>query len=369
MSDKATSAARHFAPTGESGVAAESRHLQLRKSKEVAGPLQLLRRLDKQSLDTALQSAESTAFDLDRLTFRQREILCLVQQSNQEGQIAHILGISKSAVKIHKRRIAHKLGIKSLLTPEPLPPVVLQSIDTVNPDLGRLTPQQKEVFDLVQQGMREKEIARALGISKSAVRIRKRRMARKLGVKSLRKTEEPLPDITLKNPKAQAALGILSPKEKGVFALVLQHKLEKEIAHIMGVSESAVKQHKRNIRRKLKVRSTVRLISVFGDTEQITLEKLKEDPSIGRDLGIGLSQRMEQLIELVDQGFRAKEIAAELDLSPGTVHRYFDSLFAFLKLHSRAELVRWNNRRKQYLALRNALDQPAASSGELHKAE
>jgi DNA-binding NarL/FixJ family response regulator len=369
MSDKAVPNTRQSALPGESEAAAGSSHLQLRKSLEIAVLTRFLRRSDKQSLNAVLQSAESTALDLDHLTTRQREILYLVQQSKQEGQIARILGISRSAVKIHKRRIAHKLGIKSLLTPEPLPPIVLQNIEAANPDLSGLTHQQKEVFDLVQQGMRERDIARALGISKSAVKIRKHRIARKLGVKSLRRAEEPLPDITLQNPKAQAALGILSPGEKRVFALVLQCKLEKEIAYIMGVSKEAVKQHKRNIRRKLKVKSIIELISIFGDTGQITVEKLKDDPNIGKELGIGLPHRTEQLIKLVEQGLQYTDIAAKLGVTLGMVHTSLSLLFKRLNVHSKAELVRWNNRRKQYLALRNALDQPAASSGELRNAE
>lgn len=364
MSDKEVSTVKHYAMAGEPEVTAESSRLQLRKSAETAILTRFLRRSDRQSLDTALQSAESTALDLNHLTSRQREILCLVQQGNSEGQISRILGISKSAIKIHKRRIAHKLGIKSLLTPEPLPPIVLQNIEAANPDLSCLTHQQKEVFDLVQQGLREKDIARALGISKAAVKIRKHRIARKLGVKSLCKREEPLPDITLQNPKAQAALGILSPKEKGVFALVLQYKLEKEIAHIMDISKEAVKQHKRNMLRKLKVGSIVGLISIFGDTEQITVEKLKEDPSIGNELGIGLQRRTEQLIKLVEQGLQYKEIAAKMDVTLGTLHTKIQSLFKRLNIHSKAELAGWNNRRKQYLALRDAPDQSATSPGE-----
>jgi|GEM_PF-1431984 len=371
MSDKATSTTRHPALAGESGVAAESRHLQLRKPEDIADPARLLLRSDKQSPNAPPQDTKSTTFDLSRLTVRQKQVLHLVVDHKKlEREIARILGISKTAVRTHKRRIAHRLGLKSLPKPKkPLSNIVLKSAEATNPDLNRLTHREKEVFVLVRQKKPVKEIARILGISKFTVRYHKRNIVRRLGSQSSDELEKPLTDITLQNPKAQAALCILSPREKGVFALVLQYKLEKEIAYIMGISKEAVKQHKRNILRKLKVGSIVRLISVFGDIEQITVERLKEDPSIGNELGIGLPRRTEQLIRLVEEGLKYRDIAAKIGVALGTVHATLSLLFKRLNVHSKAELVGWNNRRKQYLALRDASDQPAASSGVVHKAE
>jgi DNA-binding NarL/FixJ family response regulator len=67
---------------------------------------------------------------------------------------------------------------------------------------------------------------------------------------------------------------------------------------------------------------------------------------------------------LVEQGLQYKEIAAKMDVTLGTLHTKIQSLFKRLNIHSKAELAGWNNRRKQYLALRDAPDQSATSPGE-----
>ena len=179
---------------------------------------------------------------------------------------------------------------------------VLQRAEANGFDLSCLTERERGVFDLVvQQGKRERDVARMMGISKGVVRDTKRSISGKLGVKSLCRVEEPLPDITLKNPKAQAALRRLTRKEKEVFILVLQHETKEDIARTMNIDEPAVRFHERHILAKLGMPSTARLISTFGDDEGATLEKLESGPVMRKALEKGLSPRREQLIELVEQ--------------------------------------------------------------------
>jgi len=53
------------------------------------------------------------------------------------------------------------------------------------------------------------------------------------------------------------------------------------------------------------------------------------------------SPREAQLIDLISQAKTNKEIAAELQLSTGTVAQYLADLYASLGIHSRAELALW----------------------------
>jgi DNA-binding CsgD family transcriptional regulator len=228
-------------------------------------------------------------------------------------------------------------------------------------DLSNLTERERDVFELVvQQVKRERDVARILGISKGTVTVNKRKIARKLGLKYLCRVETPLPEITLQNPEAQAALSRLTRKEKEVFILVLQHKTEKDIAQIMGIGEPAVNFHERHILGKLGMPSTARLISVFGDDEEVTLEKLESDPIMRKALEKGLSPRREQLIELVEWETPTEAIAAKMHLTVESVYTYMCTLFRKLKVRDRDELIEWNNRRRQYRALISAQVQPEA---------
>jgi DNA-binding NarL/FixJ family response regulator len=106
--------------------------------------------------------------------------------------------------------------------------------------------------------------------------------------------------------------------------------------------------------------STARLISVFGDDEEVTLEKLESDPIMRKALEKGLSPRREQLIELVEWETPTEAIAAKMHLTVESVYTYMCTLFRKLKVRDRDELIEWNNRRRQYRALISAQVQPEA---------
>jgi DNA-binding CsgD family transcriptional regulator len=229
-------------------------------------------------------------------------------------------------------------------------------------DLSSLTERERGVFDLVVlQGKRERDVARMMGISKGVIRKTKRSISDKLGVKSLCRVEEPLPDVTLKNPGAQAALDRLTRKEKEVFVLVLQHKTEEDIAQTMSIGEPAVRFHERHILAKLGMPSIARLISTFGDDEEVTLEKLESDPLMRKVLSRGLSPKKEQLIKLVERRAPTKEIATKLGIGVESVYTYMHTLFTRYNLRNRDELIEWNNRRKKYKALIDAQVQSKAA--------
>jgi DNA-binding NarL/FixJ family response regulator len=177
----------------------------------------------------------------------------------------------------------------------------------------------------------------------------------------LRKPAGSVSDTTSWGPEEKAsALAGLTERERRIFDLtVLDSKLVKEIAYDLGISVATVGVNKRKMYAKLGLKSNSELISVFGDmahdgTEQITLDQLRANPDMGREFGLGLSNRMEEVMALIDRGLRDKAIADALHISPSTAHTYTSNLFELLGLHDRKALIHWNRRRKQYLALINA---------------
>ena len=54
-----------------------------------------------------------------------------------------------------------------------------------------------------------------------------------------------------------------------------------------------------------------------------------------------LSERERQLLTLLIQGRTNREIAAQLELSPKTVKRYFGELYRGLGVHGRVRLAMW----------------------------
>jgi len=50
---------------------------------------------------------------MDVLTDRQKEVCELVAQGKREAEIASLLGISKSTVKVHKQIAYRKLGVRN----------------------------------------------------------------------------------------------------------------------------------------------------------------------------------------------------------------------------------------------------------------
>ena len=61
-------------------------------------------------------------------------------------------------------------------------------------------------------------------------------------------------DIRRIEKRLRAIDPTLTPHELSVCALLLEHKSVCEISHILSISENTVKFHKKNIRRKLKVK-------------------------------------------------------------------------------------------------------------------
>ena len=67
--------------------------------------------------------------------------------------------------------------------------------------------------------------------------------------------------------RARALLGRLTPRERAVFSLVLDGKLNKQIADCLDSREATVKVHRSRLMRKLEVRSLVELLRFGSDLD------------------------------------------------------------------------------------------------------
>jgi RNA polymerase sigma factor (sigma-70 family) len=57
-------------------------------------------------------------------------------------------------------------------------------------------------------------------------------------------------------------LGTLTPRERQVFELVVQGKINKQIAHELGTTERTIKAHRQQVMEKMKVQTLVELVSI-----------------------------------------------------------------------------------------------------------
>ena len=79
--------------------------------------------------------------------------------------------------------------------------------------------------------------------------------------------------------------------------------------------------------------------SVFGDAIVTKLPKLLSDSGRADLAGFGISEREEEIIELVAQGLSNREIAEALYLGEGTVRNYLSVILEKLQLRDRTQLA------------------------------
>lgn len=69
---------------------------------------------------------------------------------------------------------------------------------------------------------------------------------------------------TLASPMPEARLSLLSERERQVCALVVQGRLNKQIADDLAITERTVKEHRANALKKLRVQSTAEMITLWN---------------------------------------------------------------------------------------------------------
>jgi FixJ family two-component response regulator len=81
-------------------------------------------------------------------------------------------------------------------------------------------------------------------------------------------------DVALRNARERLAglrgrLATLTPREREVFELVVQGKLNKQIAVALGTTERTVKAHRARVMEKMRVDSVAELVHVAEQLERL----------------------------------------------------------------------------------------------------
>ena len=80
--------------------------------------------------------------------------------------------------------------------------------------------------------------------------------------------------------------------------------------------------------------------SVFGDTVIEKLPQLMQTDKKGFDYEkYGISEKENEIVELVAEGFSNKEISSKLYLSEGTVRNYLSNILEKFELRDRTQLA------------------------------
>lgn len=118
---------------------------------------------------------------LDILTEKQREIAMLVTAGRTNKQIADEQRMGKNTVRNHVQRICKRLEVENR-TQIAVAIATSSKTPTIEGDLNAspLTPQEKEIIDLITQGKLNKQIAAKLKVSERTVKNRIGRILEKL---------------------------------------------------------------------------------------------------------------------------------------------------------------------------------------------
>jgi DNA-binding CsgD family transcriptional regulator len=130
----------------------------------------------------------------------------------------------------------------------------------------------------------------------------------------------------------------LSPREAEILAWVARGKTNREIGSGLFLAPGTVKKHLDNIYRKLSIRTrTEAAVLALGvgwaaapDIETPVLRDLARN-------ALGLTGREADVLVLAATGKTNSEIAAILDLAPGTAKRHLENLFRKLEVGTRTE--------------------------------
>jgi len=122
----------------------------------------------------------------------------------------------------------------------------------------------------------------------------------------------------------------VSHRARQIMALLLRGLAEKEVAGCLGISQHTVHDYIRRLHERLQVHSRKDLLASMR-----SLLCFPPPPIPKTSKG----SRLEQVLNLLEKGYREKQIASALGISSHTVHDYIKALYNEYKVHSRAELL------------------------------
>jgi DNA-binding NarL/FixJ family response regulator len=134
-------------------------------------------------------------------------------------------------------------------------------------------------------------------------------------------------------PLRSSPLNVLSAGERRVVELVSEGLSDRDIAQALFVTERTVSDRVAGAMQKLRAASR-------SELEQRYHAQASSDEGGPAAYPAGLTAREVEVLRLVARGLSNPEVAAELVLSPRTVHAHLRSVYRKLDVHSRAAAAR-----------------------------
>ena len=132
----------------------------------------------------------------------------------------------------------------------------------------------------------------------------------------------------------------LTPRQQEVLAMLADGATNAEIARRLGVRLDTVKLHVRDVYRRAGVR---------GRVGAMRFARMLPEASPAADQGKPLlSERELEVLRLVAEGRRNREVAATLVISPNTVKFHLRRIYAKLGVENRVEAAGWLYDRQNY---------------------
>lgn len=125
----------------------------------------------------------------------------------------------------------------------------------------------------------------------------------------------------------------LTNREWEVLTWISRGQSNQQIATLMGIAVLTVRKHRCNMLGKLNLHSTAQLVAYAVNAmhqQGIPQHTLQRSP---------LSERQQQVVELLAKGLTSKEIARRLGISPATVRKHREYAMKSLHVHGMAPLM------------------------------
>jgi DNA-binding NarL/FixJ family response regulator len=125
----------------------------------------------------------------------------------------------------------------------------------------------------------------------------------------------------------------LTNREWEVLTWISRGQSNQQIATLMGIAVLTVRKHRCNMLGKLNLHSTAQLVAYSVNTMR------QQGIPHNAMQRTRLSERQQQVVDLLAKGLTSKEIARRLDISPATVRKHREYAMKSLHVHGMAPLM------------------------------
>ena len=218
-------------------------------------------------------------------------------------------------------------------------------------NVSKLTEREKEVLELIGQGMTTKGISEELSIAATTVETHRRHLIDKLGVKNSKELMLYVAKHGVRVPVVEKATLIkkepvpakeeiasekstLTEREQEVLSLIGEGLSTKEIAGKLDIAAATVESHRSHLIEKLEVKSTKDLVKYA-----ITHGLVKSSPL--QVTQAKLTRREKQILGVIGEGLTTKEICEKLSMRSYTVEFHRRNLINKIGAKNSKELIRY----------------------------